>query len=432
MKIQKAHKSKIKATKLIIVLLCVVILAPAFFTGCARDQVINFRTNYLRRHWNFLDASLGDFEIVRRENMTSTSRVAAIAIGFDALMYRNQIVNWIEWELEYTDVDGETRIFSFSNRNEFSVYVLRHANSSLVRNIRQDVVDEFFGDDSNLTIHIVTPYDRAGTAWNRPPAGYNRRNALTHRRTGLQFSTMRYDLIEDWGWELTFSLTNPDCDCIESCRALREQLESMVREVSRITMQNEVRYHFDCPAHADISFHGTYHSDTSTFSGESERDRFIAENTMDDGRLRHFLWVRYNDTTIHRRGWTRMFYFRDNFRGQAQYVILIGAAANIMSNFVCFDEENLVIMWYVDGNYFELDVGLVNISERTGERVDGNYRGQSRMVTQLRKNGELYRYFSSSGQDRTLTIEEFEDLFGVEVAFEHDTATVIISRNTPQ
>jgi len=262
-------------------------------TGCVTTTRVT--EDFLEKHSAFLNHSLGEYTLLE----TTRGRGGA-SMGFWATRVIYRI-----WRLEYTDHNGETRIFRFTNRGQLSgmeSHVIATAREIGNDMLRRDIVYNYF-----------TPkeynFRSVGSCYAEPnfrdlayrPGEYNFElptlvevrmrppqeiNDVLSAESGLQlYSVTPNKLITDWGFSVSVYLSTSD---YENYVDQRERFHAMTKTLANYLELDEIKVNFALRTlrtvrledgrtstqinerisreHSDaISFSGVYNRKTDTF-----------------------------------------------------------------------------------------------------------------------------------------------------------------------
>ena len=270
-------------------------------TGCITTTQIT--EDFLENYSAFLDYSLGEYTLLE----TTRGRRGA-SMGF----WANNVIYQI-WRLEYTDHDGETRIFRFTNGDRLGGMenqVLAIAREIGNDTLRRDIVYNYFAPEEYN-------FRNRGSCYIEPsfrdlpyrPKEFNVElptlvevrmhtpqevsNVLS-TESGLQlYSVTPHKLIAEWGFSVSISLSTND---YENYVDQRERFKEMTRTLADYLELDEIRVSFvlrhlrtvrledgrtssqPCKIisreyAAEISFFGVYNRRTDTFEVTTRQEQ---------------------------------------------------------------------------------------------------------------------------------------------------------------
>ena len=273
----------------------VAILLLLFLAGCATRHT----ENYLRTYRDFLNYSLGDFEVIYD--------------GTDSVhqQWRGTTDTYRLWHLQYMRENGEEKEFRFNNMNNMYESVIRTAgnigsdsliNSDMVHNYFSEA--EFGLDHSQPTSVVFymrpaadLPIQRTWQSAPRPadieyaqPADPS---AVTDSENGLQLSSVTSkQLVDDWGLTLQVYVTHRG---EEDYADVVERLQAMLRTLSTYLGQDYIEVDLracggqlgnerdvDPEIAWELSFSGYYNRITDSFETRTVADILDLDGVHDE------------------------------------------------------------------------------------------------------------------------------------------------------
>ena|GEM_PF-3027073 len=217
--------------------------------GCVSTTRIT--ENFLEKYSDFLDYSLGDYTLLET---TRGRRGASMGFWANNVIYR-------VWRLEYTDHDGETRIFRFTNGGRLGVMedqviaIAREIGNDM---LRRDIVHNYFAPEEYNFRGVGSCYIEPNFRdLSYRPGEYNfelptlvevrmrpppEASDVLSAESGLQlYSVTPHKLIANWGFSVSVSLSTSD---YENYLDQRERFKAMTRTLANYLELDEISVNF--------------------------------------------------------------------------------------------------------------------------------------------------------------------------------------------
>ena len=224
--------------------------------------------DYLIRYEQFLNYSLGEFEIV---------------IDGEIESWDVSPKTWKVWELQYTHQSGEVRDFRFTNlSSNFGRIVLHHAILNTGYEIEREIARQYFEDEELVEIVVLQSdfYNIQAVSqisllqiMGRNRTGGSRTDVI-NRRNGLRlYAITPQELVSNWNVTFGISVFIRDNEIYEY---MIDQTKEMVRTLSAYLEQDQVEVFFrfrDWDFDGEIpfeDFHLIYSRETDNFEVVSD------------------------------------------------------------------------------------------------------------------------------------------------------------------